>query len=554
MLQVSNVSKAYGDNVVLDGVSFVLNAGGRIGLVGPNGCGKTTLLRIIVRHERPDEGSVHVSPSGTTVGYLPQAPEFETGATVGDVVSGRAGDHPAAEQEVATLAKAISTADAVSLPCLYDAYSRALARLEASGVRPGSQEQAAALASASLEGVDPSTPVSVLSGGQKTRLGLARLMRTRPDVLVLDEPSNHLDIAGLEWLEGLLAEYRGAILLVSHDRAILDHTVQTILELDARTHSVTAYPGSYSDYRHVKERELEQQSAAYQDQQERIARMEQDIRALSGHARRIEGETLHYHYRKIAKGLARRAVVQRRRLERVLESEERIEKPGRTWEMNLDFGQTARSGKDVLVLEDLALGYGGHPLFCGVNLTVRHGERIVLLGPNGSGKTTLLRGVMGGLAPLAGTIRPGANVRVGHYSQEQEGLEAGRNALEEIRRVAPMGETEARSFLHQFLFSGDDVFLPIERLSFGERARLALAKLVVGGCNLLLLDEPINHLDIPSRERFEIGLASFEGTVLAVVHDRYFIKRFATGLWSVEEGTIRQYIDLEDLQRARRRR
>jgi len=205
-----------------------------------------------------------------------------------------------------------------------------------------------------------------------------------------------------------------------------------------------------------------------------------------------------------------------------------------------------------LLLEDLALGYDGRPLFAGVTLTLRQGERIVLLGPNGSGKTTLLRGIVGQIAPLAGQIRLGANVRVGYYSQEQEGLDDASNAFEEIHCVAPLGETETRSFLHYFLFSGDDVFVPVGSLSFGERARLALAKLVAGGCNFLLLDEPINHLDIPSRERFEQGLAAFEGAVLAVVHDRYFIERFATGLWSVERGTIHRYIDLEDMRRGHR--
>jgi ATP-binding cassette subfamily F protein 3 len=195
------------------------------------------------------------------------------------------------------------------------------------------------------------------------------------------------------------------------------------------------------------------------------------------------------------------------------------------------------------------MGYDGSALFSEVNLTLRQGERIALVGANGSGKTTLLRGIVGQVAPLAGRVRLGANVRLGYYSQEQEGLDEASNAFEEIHRVAPLGETETRSFLHYFLFSGDDVFVPVGSLSFGERARLALAKLVAAGCNCLLLDEPINHLDIPSRERFEQGLAAFEGTVLAVVHDRYFIERFATGLWSVEEGNVRRYIDLDDMRR-----
>jgi ATP-binding cassette subfamily F protein 3 len=551
MLQVSNLSKTYGDDVILEDVSFVVNPGQRVGLVGPNGCGKTTLLRIIVGQEQPDRGSVRFSPADVTVGYLAQALEFEPEATVGDVMRQVVEGLREAERQVKALSRQMAMAQGDALAHLMDEYAEALARFEAAGGYGVSHEVDAVLAGLGLEAVDQATPVATLSGGQKTRLGLARLLQIGPRLLLLDEPTNHLDIEALEWLESFLADYDGAVIVVSHDRAFLNRTVHTILELDPLTHTVTAYPGNYSQYWRAKEREQEKQWAAYKDQQEWIAQMEAGIQGLAGHARRIERGTTHFHYRKIAKGLARRAVVQKRRLERLLESEERVEKPKPTWQMKLAFSDAPVSGKDVLLLEDVAMGYDGQPLFADVNLTLRRSERVVLVGPNGSGKTTLLRGVVGQVAPLAGRIRLGASVRVGHYSQEQGGLDEASNAFEEIRRVAPMGETEARSFLHYFLFKGDDVFVPVGSLSFGERARLALAKLVAAGCNLLLLDEPINHLDIPSRERFEQGLAAFEGTVLAVVHDRYFIERFATSLWSVEGGTIRRYIDLEDLRRGR---
>jgi ATP-binding cassette subfamily F protein 3 len=554
MLQINHISKAYGDDVILEDVSFVLNPGDRVGLVGPNGCGKTTLLRIIVGQEQPDRGTVHTSPADVTVGYLAQALEFEPGATVGDVMRQAVEGLYEAERQVETLAQRMSVAACDDeLARLMDEYADALVRFEAAGGYGVSHQVDAVLAGLGLDAVDQATPVDILSGGQKTRLGLARLLQTRPQLLLLDEPTNHLDIEALEWLEEFLAGYDGGVLIVSHDRTLLDRTVRTILELDPLTHTVTAYPGNYSEYWQAKERELENQWVAYKDQQERIARLEQEIQGLTGHARRIERGTLHYHYRKIAKGLARRSVVQQRRLERMLESEERVEKPTRTWEMKLAFEGTPPSGKDVLLLEGLALGYDGQPLVSGVDLALRQGERIALVGPNGSGKTTLLRSIVGQVAPLAGRIRLGTGVVLGYYSQEQEGLDGASTPFEEIRRVAPLGETEARRFLHYFLFGGDDVFVPVESLSFGERARLALAKLVAAGCNLLLLDEPINHLDIPSRERFEQGLAAFEGTVLAVVHDRYFIQRFATGLWSVERGTVRRYIDLEDLRRGRKR-
>ena len=551
MLQVSKVSKAFGDNVILDDVSFVVNRGERVGLAGPNGCGKTTLLRIIVGEEQPDLGYVRLSPADVSVGYLAQALDFETGATVGDVMRQGAADWREAERQVETLAQQMAAAQGDELPGLMDQYSRALSRFEAAGGYGAESEIDAILAKLDLGHVGQSTPVRKLSGGQKTRLGLARLLHGAPQLLLLDEPSNHLDIAGLEWLERFLDAYAGAVLIVSHDRTLLDNTVHKVLELDGATHAVTPYPGNYTEYWQARLREREKQWADHKDQQQRFARMEGVIRGLSGHARRIERGTTHYHYRKIAKGLARQSVVQKRRLERLLSSEERIEKPGRTWQMKLSFEAAPASGKDVLLLEDLSLGYQDRALLSNVRLVLRQGERIALVGPNGSGKTTLLRGIVGDLPPLTGQIRRGTNVRLGYYSQEQEGLDEASTPLDEIRRVVPVGETEVRSFLHYFLFSGDEVFAQVRNLSLGERARLALAKLVASGCNLLLLDEPVNYLDIPSRERFELGLSAFEGTVVAVVHDRYFIERFATGLWSVEGNTVRRYLDLSDLRRAR---
>jgi ATP-binding cassette subfamily F protein 3 len=330
----------------------------------------------------------------------------------------------------------------------------------------------------------------------------------------------------------------------------LDNTVTRILEIDPATHAVNDYAGNYTAYAEAKERERAQAWQTYHEQQEELARLQGTMRELSGHASGIEQETIHFHYRKQAKKIARQAVVRRRRVERMLESEDLQEKPKEGWQIKLEFVDTPVSGQDVLILEGLTKRFGDLVLFHDVNLVLQRGERVALIGPNGCGKTTLLRMVVGEEPASAGSIRVGANVRVGYLSQEQDNLNWERTVLETIRRTAALNETDARSFLHFFLFAGEDVFRRVGDLSFGERSRLALAVLVLQGCNLLLLDEPINHLDIPSRERFEQALEGYEGTVLAVVHDRYFVRRFASAVWSVAKGTIRRHVDLEDARKA----
>jgi ATP-binding cassette subfamily F protein 3 len=398
--------------------------------------------------------------------------------------------------------------------------------------------------------VDRGTPVSTLSGGQKTRLGLARCLLARPDLLLLDEPTNHLDIEALEWLEGFLQTYEGAVLVVSHDRTFLDRVVDRVLELDEVTHQLTVYDGDYTAYVDVKERELARQRATYQDQQRTIGRMTAAIRAHKGYASQIERGTIDFTIRKRAKGIARRGVILERRLERFLESDEIVDKPSPTWRMKLAFEDVPRGGDDVLSLENVGMAFDGHVLFSGATLSLRRGERVALVGHNGSGKTTLLRVISGDLMPTEGRIQLGAGVRLGVYAQEQDDLDPASTPYAEIRGLASLDETETRSFLHYFLFADEEVFIPIGQLSYGERARLSLARLVARGCNLLLLDEPINHLDIPSRAAFEQAMEAFQGTVLAVVHDRYFIRRFATKLWAIRQGTLRAYADLVDLSGA----
>jgi ATP-binding cassette subfamily F protein 3 len=552
VLQVSDVSKSFGDKLVFEKVSFTLNPGERVGLIGPNGCGKTTLLKIILGEVQPDTGSARLSPASVKMGYLAQALDYERDDTMGQVMKKAMGGLIEAEQRLETLSARMAMARGDSLKWLLREYDEALNAFERLGGYGIEARAATVLAGLDLHRLDSETPVEILSGGEKTRLGLARLLLTSPGLLLLDEPTNHLDVGALEWLEDYLQRYEGALLIVCHDRAFLDATVGAILELDPLTHIVTEYAGTYSDYIENKQQAVEKQWAAYKDQQTYITHLEGTIATKKGYARSIERGTIDFAPRKIAKGIARGAVVQQRRIQRLLDSEERIDKPERTWQMKLEFENIPASGRDVLYLEGVGMGFGERELFRDVDLTLRFGERIALVGPNGSGKTTLARLILGELEPREGQVRLGSGVKLGYYAQEQENLDTDATPYEAIRAVAPMGQTETRSFLHYFLFSGDEVFVPIGSLSLGERARLTLARLVARECNFLLLDEPVNHLDIPSRSRFEQAMVAFQGTVLAIIHDRYFIKQFATGLWAIEGNRIRRYVDLEDMRRARR--
>jgi ATP-binding cassette subfamily F protein 3 len=544
VLHVYDLSKRYADTLLFEQVNLIINAGERVGLVGPNGCGKTTLLRILVGQEQPDRGSVRLDAPPSRVGYLPQGLAHIQGSTVADILYDESLDERHWVREIERLTQELAVAGADELPAIERDYAHALDRLSAAATIMPQHQIDTILAGLGLSEVEPDTPLAILSGGQKTRLGLARILLQDPALLLLDEPTNHLDIEALEWLEGYLSGFEGALLVVSHDRAFLDNTIQSVIEMDGETHAVTVYPGDYGAYAEAKRRERERHWQEYSDQQERIARLEGAIQGWKSQASRIEHETIDFHYRKQAKKVARQAVMRQRRLERMLASEDLLDKPRPTWQMRLEFVNTPPSGQDVLLLEGLAKSFGEHVLFEDVNLTLRRGERIALVGANGSGKTTLLRLITGEQEPTAGRVRIGSNVQIGYFSQEQETLDLESNALETVQRVASLSETNARRFLHYYLFGGDEVFEPLGNLSYGERARLSLGLLVLRGCNLLLLDEPVNHLDIPSRERFEQALADFPGTILAVVHDRYFVQRFATGIWALRDGTIRPYPEL----------
>lgn len=543
MLSVHNISKSFGIMPVLHNISFNLNRGETLGLIGPNGCGKTTLLRILASEEKPDSGSFSTL-GNCRPGYLPQALTFAPQETISGYIRRWQGDVAALSSELQDLALRLAAhPDRAELQQQYD---DVLAQLEAASDAQGTVE--ATLAAFELDALPADQLASSLSGGQKTRLGLAGLLLSHPRLLLLDEPTNHLDFAMLDWLEDWLNRSEAAVLIVSHDRVFLDHTVDSILELDEQTHTAKPYPGSYSDYLQAKAAEREHQWQSYTDQQVEIKHLQaaaEHYRKLATFKKGGKADTND----KFAKAFfanrslatVRRAKSVEKKVEHLL-TDEKIDRPRSSWQMKMEFEDTPSSSRQVLVMHELSVGYAGHPLLSELEQTIRFGERVLLFGPNGCGKSTLLRTLAGQLPPLGGQFHIGASVKVGYMAQDQnENLDPALTVLATLQRVAPLNETNARNLLHKYLFAGDEAYLPVSLCSFGMRARLVLACLVAQGCNFLLLDEPLNHLDIASRAQFENALTGFEGTILAVSHDRYFIQRFATQLWEIEGDNLFSY-------------
>lgn len=541
MLKVSGITEGFGGRTVLDGVSFMVNAGECAAVIGPSGGGKTTLLRIVVGDEPPDAGSVETAP-GLRVGYLRQgyagSERCAVGALFPALFAATGG-----ETDVETLAARLATeADPERAAALSDAYALALARLESAA---RGDDVPAAWKDLGLRPAHPSEPVGAFSGGEQTKLGLLDLVAAAPDALVLDEPTNNLDIAGLEWLDGYLHAFHGPALIVSHDRAFLDDHAATILELDPATARLESFPGNYSEYAAEKARRHAQVWERYGRQQRRERRIQQAIGDLKAQAQRTENRTIHFYFRKRALKVARRAVTLQRRLEREIEAGEHVEKPVKLpHRVRAAITEGQRAGARLVVAEGLTLDAGGRRLLDGQDLTIGWGERVALLGPNGSGKTTFLRALLGEHPPAAGSLRPAPSARIGYLPQgtgRAAGAEVdlpGDTPLDIIRRTVALPEGEARRFLHRFLFVGDQPLTPIARLSHGERRRLHLARLVVAGANLLVLDEPTNHLDIPAREAFEAALDEFAGAVLVATHDRYFVERFADRALVIEDRRL----------------
>lgn len=536
MLTANHLSKRFGDTPILESISFTLNSGERIGLIGPNGSGKSTLLQILTGEQRPDTGTVSTIP-GTTIGYLRQGFADNPDGTLAILLDGPARGLLQAhgDMDEALVLYGDPAIDTEHVATAYDAASGAF---EAAGGYQSLDELGALLARFGLDKVPFDTPLRELSGGQKTRAGLAALLTTQPDVLILDEPTNHLDTDALTWLEAFLNDYQGAVIVVSHDRGFLDAVVTRILELDVDTHTATSYAGTFSDYIATKRHKEAEQAAAYARQQKDIARIEEDIRGTEHHARTIEANTIDFAVRKKAAKIARPAVVRKRKLERLLESTDYVDKPQRKWSMSVDLNATSQGSRDVVVIERATLGYGSQAILSDVSLHLTYGEKVAIVGPNGGGKSTLIRTITGELAPLSGSVRLGLSIEVGYFAQEQDTLDPTLTVMEQARQAGGGSESDLRTFLHKFLFGGEMVHRRIATLSYGERARLMLAILVLQGANLLVLDEPLNHLDLTAREEFEEALEGFEGTIMLVLHDRFAIERLATRVIEVREGRV----------------
>ncbi|HEY3314272.1 MAG TPA: ABC-F family ATP-binding cassette domain-containing protein [Bacillota bacterium] len=520
ILTVKDVSKYFGAQRVLDHISFAIGRGERVGLVGRNGVGKTTLLRLIMGQEEADSGEIAIA-HGCRLGYLEQEATFDPERSLSEEV-GRVFDPlRRKEDELRAVEAEMSRPDVVADPERLEKvmarYTRLTHEFEAAGGYDYAAEVKVTLGGLGFAPEEGGLPMGALSGGQKTRAFLARLLLGRPDLLLLDEPTNHLDIQAAEWLEEYLSHFPGGILIVSHDRYFLDSVAQKIIELDEG--GAEQYTGNFSSYVAQRDERRRRQETEYRRQQEEVAEMKFFIAKWKAGTRST-----------LAKSVEKR-----------LAKVEPIGRPRSTVTMKLHFNVAETGGREVLKLRGLAKGYPGRELFRGVDATVVRGDRVALIGKNGTGKTTLLKIAMGMIEPTAGQAVWGGGVEVGYFSQDLDDLDDAKTVLDEIMGCGDFLPGQARSYLGRFLFRGEEVHKLVGTLSGGERSRLYLAKLVLGRANALVLDEPTNHLDLESKEVLEEALKDYPGTIVVVSHDRYFIDRLATRVFDIDGGRIAQY-------------
>lgn len=522
ILSCQNISKAFVENQVLKNVSFHIEDHEKAAIVGINGAGKTTLLRIIVGEMTPDDGQV-VLAKDKTLGYLAQNSTVDTSHTIYEELLSVKADLLRLEEKIRECENNMKHADGDALEDLMKQYTSLTHAFETGGGYLYRSELVGVLKGLGFTEDEFSKPVATLSGGQKTRVALGRLLLQNPDLIILDEPTNHLDMTSIAWLETYLLNYKGAVLIVSHDRYFLDRIAGKVIEIDQS--KATTFMGNYSDYAVKKEQLRVAAWNAYMNQQREIKHQEEVIEKLKSFNRE-------------------KSIKRAESREKMLDKIEVIEKPSEVrTDMKLTLTPRILSGNDVLTVEHLSKSFDAHKLFTDVNFEIKRGEHVAIIGDNGSGKTTLLK-ILNGLVPAdQGTFRLGSNVEIGYYDQEHHVLHSEKTLFEEISDDYPyLNNTQIRNVLAAFLFTGEDVFKRISDLSGGERGRVSLAKLVLSNANFLILDEPTNHLDIMSKEILEDALNGYEGTILYVSHDRYFINRTAHRILDLTEGQFVSYV------------
>ncbi len=512
--QIHKGAKQYGANTIFEEIQFEIRDCEKIAVVGRNGCGKTTLLKIIAGEESLDRGTIH-KDAKTTIGYLAQTTFANEEHSLKEELESVFGSLKVMQQRLDELTKRMSENHDESLLNQYADLAQAF---EEAGGYTYESEIRTVLTKFHFSVEDLKRKISTFSGGQKTRLAFVKLLLSKPDVLLLDEPTNHLDLDTIEWLEGYVKRYPKAVVVVSHDRMFLDDVADVIYELEYGV--MRRYPGNYTHYQQVKETDVERTKSAYARQQKEIQRLEELIEK--------------FRYKKNKAAFAQSKI-------KYLDRMERIENPNvddRTFHAR--FVPRVKGGKRVLEIRDLVIGYD-HPL-CMVNLEIMHGQKIAILGPNGKGKSTLVKTLMDQVAPLSGSFLFGHQIEVGYFDQELAQFNSGKTVLEEVwDSYDTMTRSEVRTILGNFLFHGEDVFKTVDCLSGGEKVRLALVKLILAQPNFLLLDEVTNHLDILGKEALEESLNGYEGTMLFVSHDRYFISKIATAILVIDEGKATYY-------------
>ncbi len=522
ILQCSHIEKSFQGEPILQDISFHINENDKTAIVGVNGSGKSTLLKILTGEYQADSGEVQ-KKNGLTVGYLAQNQDYTSERTMLEEMQDAKKEVMDLEQKIQELTDRMNDAQGDALESLIHQCDELRRRFDMQNGYAYQSELVGVLKGLGFEEEDFSKSVNTLSGGERTRVALGKMLLTSPDLIMLDEPTNHLDMKAIRWLEGYLATYRGAVIIVAHDRYFLDKIVTSVIEI--RQHKSTSFPGTYSQYSEKRRALLDAQMKQYLNQQAEIKHQEEVITKLKSFNRE-------------------KSIKRAESREKMLAKVERIEKPvEENTKMNLLFSPRIQSGNDVLSVSELSKRFDSQLLFTDISFDIKRGERVALIGDNGTGKTTILKIINNLSEADSGTVRLGTNVEIGYYDQAHQVLHMDKTVFEEIQDTYPhMNNTQVRNTLAAFLFTEDDVFKQVKNLSGGEQGRLSLARLMLSDANFLILDEPTNHLDIDSKEILERALQQFEGTVLYVSHDRYFINQTATRILDLTQKQIVNYI------------